>query len=203
MKKYLITIIVLGIVGGGVFIRHAVAAPARDAARNLAAINGLTVGQTTEAELLTRKEFQTMERTCFQADCFYRVETRNTFLSGLHLAPATRMSTAVAVRNGLVTGVLVFTLRDGLTAVSLRQVSEMPAGCNSSPCVKRMVPPNKVLVGIAILFSSDSNIRNQMPEAVNGECFSRLFGCNTYAELLPITKNLDLEAAGQQPASGK
>ena len=52
MKKYLAAIIVLGIVVAGVFIRHAIAAPARDAARNLAAINGLTVGQTTEAELL-------------------------------------------------------------------------------------------------------------------------------------------------------
>jgi hypothetical protein len=56
-----------------------------------------------------------------------------------------------------------------------------------------MVPPNKVLASIRVLFNSDSELRNQMPESVNPECFSRVHGCNTYAELLPGTKSLNLD----------
>jgi len=195
VKKILITITFFGILGAGVlFIKHVIAAPARATERNLAAINRLTVGNTTEAELLARKEFQTVERKCFQDLCFYQMEAENVFLNRLHLAPVTRTLTVVRVRDGLVTEVLVFTIRAGLPAISLRQVPKMPPGCGSSPCVQRRVLPNKVLVGIGITFSSESGIRNHIPEAVSSECLSRLHGCNTYAELMPITKNLNLEA---------
>src|SRR5260221_10445384 len=103
---------VLGILGAGVWlIKYAVAAPAKAAAWNLAAINGLTSRKTTEAELLTRKEFQTIERKCFQDICFYQMEAENVFLNRLHLAPETRTSTVVRVREGLVTEVLVFTIK--------------------------------------------------------------------------------------------
>lgn len=199
MNKYLLPTIVLILVAAGIFIRYEIVAPARAAALDLEAINGLTVGRTTEAELLGRSAFQKIDRQCFQADCLYHMETENKFLNRLHLAPATHMSTGVAVRDGLVTGVFVFTMKAGLPAISLRQVLEMPAGCSSSPCVKRLVLATRVLASIAILFSSDSVIRNHLPEAVNGKCFSRLHGCNTYAELLPVTKNLNLEGAAQQP----
>ncbi len=198
VKKTLITVTVLGILGAGIlFIKHAIASPAKAAAHNLAVLNGLIVGKTTETELLTRKEFQTVERACLQADCFYRMETENTFLNRLRLAPVTRISTVVRVREGLVTEVLAFTMKAGLPAISLKQVPEMPSGCISSPCVKRFMLPNKALVGIGILFSSESDIRDHIPEAVNSECLSRLHGCNTYAELMPVTKYLDLEATGR------
>src|SRR5258707_14247173 len=85
VKKTLITIMVLGILGAGVWlIKYAVAAPAKAAAWNLAAINGLTSRKTTEAELLTRKEFQTIERKCFQDICFYQMEAEKVFLNMLH-----------------------------------------------------------------------------------------------------------------------
>ena|ERR1700761_5337702 len=194
MKKYLIPIIILSIAGAGIFIRYLIVSPARAAAVNLEAINGITVGQTTEAELLGRRAFQTVDRECFHADCFYHMETENKLLSRLHLAPATHMSTGVSVTNGLVTGVLVFIMKTGQPAISFRQQEKMPSGCNSNPCVQRFVLPNKTLTGIGIRFNSDSDMRNHMPEVVNSGCFSRLHGCKTAAELLPITKNLDLEA---------
>ncbi len=191
-------VVILGIIGvGALFIKHAIAAPASAAARNLAAINGLTVGTTTEAELLARKEFQTVERKCFQSDCQYLMATENAFLNRLHLAPVTRMFTAVTVRDGLIIRISVVTLKAGLPGISVSQMLEMPPGCASSPCVRRQVLPNKVLMGISIAFSNDSGIRNHIPEAVNSECLSRLHGCNTYADLMPLTKELNLEATGR------
>jgi hypothetical protein len=175
-----------------IFIRYEIAAPARAATNDLEAINGIIVGRTTEAELLGRDAFQKVDRRCFEAE-IYHMETENTFLNRLHLAPRTLMSTAVSVNNGMVTGVVVLTMKWGLPPISLRQVAALPSECNANPCVKRLVPPNKVLVSIRVLFNSDSDLRNQMPESVNPECFSRVRGCNTYAELLPGTKSLNLD----------
>jgi hypothetical protein len=193
MKKLLIPIFLLGLVASGIFIWYQIVAPARGAARDLETINGITVGKTTEAELLGRNAFQTIDRRCFEAECFYHMETENKFLNRLHLAPRTLMLTAVSVNNGMVTGVSVLTMKWGLPPISLRQVATLPTECNTNPCVKRMVPPNKVLASIRVLFNSDSELRNQMPESVNPECFSRVHGCNTYAELLPGTKSLNLD----------
>jgi hypothetical protein len=193
MKKYIAPTIILILISVGIFIRYEIAAPAKAAARDLETINGITVGKTTEAELLSRNAFQTIDRRCFEAECFYHMETENKFLNRLHLAPRTFMSTAVSVNNGMVTGVSVMTMKWGLPPISLRQVATLPTECNTNPCVKRMVPPNKVLASIRVLFSGDSELRNQMPESVNPECFSRVHGCNTYAELLPGTKSLNLD----------
>jgi hypothetical protein len=194
MKKYFVPGILTILVAAGFLIRYEIVAPARAAARNLEAINGISVGETTEAELLGRPPFQKMDRRCFQAECVYHMETDNKFLNRLHLAPITYMSTVVSVRNGMVTGVLVFAIKRGLPPISLRQVSTLPSECSSSPCVKRLMPPNKVLAGMSVLYKSDSDLRNQMPESMNPECFSRLHGCNTYAELSPLTKSLNLDA---------
>lgn len=76
MKKYLIPIVMLGLITIGIFIRYAIAAPARAAARNLEAINSIAVGQTSEAELLGRDAFQKADRQCFEAECFYHMERR-------------------------------------------------------------------------------------------------------------------------------
>ena len=194
MKKYIVPTIVLMLVAAAIFIRYQIVAPAGAAARNLEAINGITVGTTTEAELLGRDAFQTADRQCYEAECFYHMETENKFLNRLHLAPKTHMSTVVSVNNGMVTGVLVFTMKWGLPPISLRQVLKMPPECSSNPCARPMVPPNKVLASISVVFTRDSMMRNQMPEAVNAECFSRLHACSTYAELLPVTKSLNLDA---------
>ena len=87
MKKYLVLSILAILVAAGIFIRYEIVAPARAAARSLAAINGIRVGQT-EAELLGRSDFQTIDRHCFGAECFYHMETENKFLNRLHLAPS-------------------------------------------------------------------------------------------------------------------
>jgi hypothetical protein len=58
MKKYLIPIIVLGLIACGIFIRYQILAPARAVMNDLVAVNGLTAGKTTEAELLARSAFQ-------------------------------------------------------------------------------------------------------------------------------------------------
>lgn len=194
MKKYIAPTVVLVLLAALIFVRYEIVAPARAAARDLAAINGITVGQTSEAELLGRSAFQAVDRQCFEAECFYHMETENKFLNTLHLAPKMHMSTVVFVRDGMVTGILVFIMKWGLPPISLRQVPKMPPECSSNPCARRLVPPNKVLASISIVFTKDSVMRNQMPETVNAECFSRLHGCSTYAELLPATRSLNLDA---------
>ena len=69
-KSYAIAMAVLAVVIGAAFLAaHLITTPAKAAAANLAAINGITVGQTTEADLLRRPQFQKLERTCFGADC--------------------------------------------------------------------------------------------------------------------------------------
>lgn len=194
MKKYIVPTIVIFLVAAGIFIRYEIVAPAKAAARDLEAINGIAVGQTSEAELLGRDAFQKADRQCFEAECFYHMEAGNKFLSSLRLAPKTHMSTVVSVRDGMVTSVLVFIIKWGLPPISLRQVPKMPPECTSNPCARRLVPPNKVLASISVVFTRDSATHNQMPETVNAECFSRMHGCNTYAELLPGTKNLNVDA---------
>jgi hypothetical protein len=44
MKKYIVPTIVLVLAAVGIFIRYEIIAPARAAARDLEAINGITVG---------------------------------------------------------------------------------------------------------------------------------------------------------------
>ncbi|HSK44751.1 MAG TPA: hypothetical protein VLA83_12780 [Candidatus Binatia bacterium] len=196
MKKYIVPIIVIFLVAAGIFIWFEIVAPARAAARDLEAINGIAVGKTTEAELLGRSAFQTIDRRCIEADCFYHTERTNNFLKLLHLGPPTFFGTAVWVRNGMVAQVAVFVSREGLTPISLFQQTSLPAGCASNPCVKPLIPPNKKLASIRIIFTDESEFRNRMPEAVQASCLSRIHGCTTYSELMPLTRNLGLDALG-------
>jgi len=194
MKKYLIPILVLGLVASGIFIRYQIVAPAKAAARDLEAINGIAVGKMTEAELLGRSAFQTVDRHCAEADCIYHTERMNNFLRGLHLAPSTFFGTAVWVRNGMVVQVDVFVNQEGLAPIRLSQKSALPAECASNPCVKPFVLPNKKLAKIEIMFNNESDFKNRMPEAIQTACLSRLGGCSRYEELMPLARGLDLDA---------
>jgi hypothetical protein len=68
MKKYLIPITVIAVFAAGMIARYLIVSPARALALDLQAINGITVGKTSEAELLGRPAFQTMDRRCFGAN---------------------------------------------------------------------------------------------------------------------------------------
>ena len=181
------------LVAAGIFIRYEIVAPARAAARDLDAINGLTVGKTTEAELLGRSAFQKIDRQCFQADCLYHTERTNRFLSTLRLAPFTFFGTRVTVRDGMLTQVSVFMANRRLPALSLTQKVPLPVECVSSPCVKRAVLPTKAIVGVMVLFDNESELRNRMMEAAQPACLSRLHGCSTYDELIPLSNGLNLQ----------
>jgi hypothetical protein len=193
MKKYIVPSVILILVAAGIFIRYEIVAPARAAARDLEAINGLTVGKTTEAELLGRNAFQKMDRQCFQADCMYHTHRTNRLLSTLHLAPFTFFGIRVAVRDGMVTQVTVFMANYRLPALSLTQKVPLPVECASSPCVKRAVLPTKAVVGVMVLFDNESELRNRMMEAAQPACLSRLHGCSTYDELMPLSNGLNLQ----------
>jgi hypothetical protein len=194
MKKYIVPIVVMGVVAVLIFIQYAILAPAYAAARDLEAINGIAVGKMTEAELLGRSAFQTVDRHCAEADCIYHTERMNNFLRGLHLAPSTFFGTAVWVRNGMVVQVDVFVNRKGLTPIRLSQKSALPAECASNPCVKPFVLPNKKLAKIEIMFNNESDFRNRMPEALQTACLSRMHGCGSYQDLLPLARGLNLDA---------
>jgi hypothetical protein len=193
MKKYIVPTIVLVFIAAGIFIRYEIVAPARAAARDLEAINGITVGKTTEAELLGRPAFQKMDLQCFSGQCIYHTQRANHFLGMLGLAPRTLVNTIVMVHNGMVTQVSVFMSNGTRPPLTLSQKMPLPAGCASSPCVKPVIPPTKVLAGIMVVFNNESEFRNRMPEAAQTACLSRLHGCRTYEELAPLARGLNLD----------
>jgi hypothetical protein len=194
MKKYIIPTIVLILVAAGIFIRYEIVGPARAAARDLEAINGITVGKTTEAELLGRPAFQKMDVQCSMGFCFYYTLRANHFLRKLGLAPPAFFGTRVVVSNGLVTQVSVYISNGTRLPVSLSQKIPLPAECSSSPCVKPAILPTKALVSIMVLFNNESEFRNRMPEAIQTACLSRLHGCSSYDELMPLARGLNLDA---------
>lgn len=194
MKKYIVPTIVLILVAAGIFIRYEIVAPARAAARDLEAINGITVGKTTEAELLGRPAFQKMGLQCSMGFCFYYTARANHFLRILGLAPRAFFGTRVVVRDGLVTEVSVYISNGTRVPLSLSQKMPLPDGCPSSPCVKPAIPPTKVLAGIMVVFNNESDFRNRMPEAIQTACLSRLHGCSSYDELMPLARGLNLDA---------
>jgi hypothetical protein len=190
MRKYAVPGTILALVAGMILVRLAILNPARAAARNLAAINGISAGKTSEAELLARKEFQTMPKTCFQETCLYHAEAENVFLSRLRLAPRTYIGTAVAVRNGVVVDVSVMNMRTGLHAVAIRQLENLPKDCSANPCVK-LPPanlPSNVTGSIRIILDNQSEARNHLPEAVNVQCLSQRHGCARYVEFVPLMR---------------
>jgi hypothetical protein len=194
MKKYIIPTIVLILVAAGIFIRYEIVGPARAAARDLEAINGITVGKTTEAELLGRSAFQKMDVKCSMGYCFYYTVRANHFLRKLGLAPPVFLGTRVVVRDGLVTEVSAYISNGTRPPLSFSQKMPLPAGCASSPCVKPMIPPTKVLASIMVVFNNESDFRNRMPEALQTACLSRMHGCSSYEELAPLARGLNLDA---------
>jgi hypothetical protein len=193
-KSYAIAVAALVLVTGAALLAaRLIAAPARDAGANLAAINGITVGQTTEADLLRRPQFQKLDRTCFGAECMYGMMVENRFLSRLHLAPRTSLWTMVMVRDGIVIKVSVIGWRFGSPGLSLSQVMDVK-DCDHSPCIKDLITPNRALQSTRITFNSRSEIRNHMPEAVNTTCLSRLHGCQMNAELMPLLRDIKVAA---------
>ena len=194
MKKYVVPTVVLVLVTAGIFVRYEIVGPARAAARDLEAINGITVGKTTEAELLGRSAFQKMDVQCSMGFCVYYTGRANHFLRKLGLAPRTFFGTRVAVRDGLVTEVSVYISNGTRVPLSLSQKMPLPDGCASSPCVKPAILPTKALVSIMVLFNNESEFRNRMPEAIQTACLSRLHGCSSYDELMPLARGLNLDA---------
>jgi hypothetical protein len=177
------------LMAGACFVLYLIAAPARAAAENLSAINDITVGQTTETDLWRHPEFKNQQPQCYGADCLYHLEAENQFLSRVHLARRTSLATVVKVREGLVTEVSVIEWREGLPQLWLHQVAEKPE-CSSSPCLEKLVLPTKALVGLRITFDSHSDLRNRIPQSVNSECFSRIGGCKSDAEFMPVLKEV-------------
>jgi hypothetical protein len=194
MKKYIVPTVVLVLIAFCSFIRYAIDAPARGAALDLEAINGITVGKTTEAELLGRPAFQKMDMQCFSGECIYHTQRANHFLGMLGLAPHTLVNTIIMVQDGMVTQVSVFMSNGTRPPLTLSQKMPLPSGCASSPCVKPMIPPTKVLAGIMVAFNSESEFRNRMTEAAQTACLSRLQGCRTYEEFAPLARGLNLDA---------
>jgi hypothetical protein len=193
MKKYIVPTVVITLVAAMILIRYEIVAPARAAARDLEAINGITVGKTTEGELLGRAPFQKMSVQCSMGYCFYYTVRANHFLRKLGLAPPVFLGTRVAVRDGLVTEVSVYISNGTRPPLSFSQKVPLPEGCSSSPCVNPAIPPTKVLAGIMVAFNNGSDFRNRMPEAIQTACLSRMHGCSSYDELTPLARGLNLD----------
>ena len=194
MKKYIVPTVVLVFVAAAIFIRYEIMASARDAAGDLEAINNITVGKTTEAELLGRPAFQKMGLQCSMGSCLYYTVRANQFLRNLGLAPNTFFGTRVGVRDGLVTQVSVYISNGKRPALSWSQKMPLPEGCSLSPCVKPAILPTKTIASIMVTFNNQSELRNRMPETIQTACLSRLLGCPTYDELTAFARELNLNA---------
>jgi hypothetical protein len=193
MKKYKIVPISIAVIFSIVVaLWMAIQAPARAVEQNLAAVNSISVGETTESELLSRKEFQALERMCNQDTCLYHMAEDNSLLRRLHLAPPIYMWAVVQVREGLVSSVSVNVTKSGLRGITMVQVPALPKECASTPCLKQWALPNKTMTGYTVYFDRQSDLRNHMPQAINAQCWSRLRGCSTYAELVPLSQGLNL-----------
>jgi hypothetical protein len=44
------------------------------------------------------------------------------------------------------------------------------------------------------MFNNESDFRNRMPEALQTACLSRMHGCGSYQDLLPLARGLNLDA---------
>ena len=194
MKKYIVPTVVIVLVAAMILVRYAIISPARAAARDLEAINGITVGKTTEAELLGRPAFQKMDVQCSLGFCFYYTLRANHFLRKLGLAPRAFFGTRIVVHDGLVTEVSVYISNGTRVPLSLSQKMPLPEGCSSNPCVKPAILPTKAFVSIMVGFNNESDFRNRMPEAIQTACLSRMHGCSTYEELTPLARELNLDA---------
>jgi hypothetical protein len=196
MKKYLLAAAVLGIlVAGALLIKHAVNAPSLAAARDLIAINSLTVSQTTEADLLRRTAFQKATLECSGGLCSYSTDRENSLLSLFHLAPRTTLSTTVLVQDGIVVQIFAVISSKGTPSVAVVQGSRLPNGCAADPCVKLPHQSDKFSSNIIIQFTNQSELHNRWPQILNVECLSRLRGCNSYAALMPVAKELNLPSS--------
>jgi hypothetical protein len=194
VKKYIFSAILLVIVAGSALIGYGIIAPSRAAARDLEAINGLTVGQTTESELLGRAPFQKADYACTQDICIYAYERENKLLSLSHLAPRTSINSSVWVSNGLVVQVSILIYRQGQPPLVVKEVRKLPEGCITNPCSGKLkLPPfiKSILMGKSIMFTGQSDYRNRFPQMVHVACLSHLSGCVNDADIVPISKELE------------
>jgi hypothetical protein len=204
-KKILIIGCLVIVLGLGAFA-WAVAAPRRQALDCLTQLKGVRVSRTTEADLLSRPFFQKSARLCTNNVCSYSLFATNTWLSLVHLAPATEIGVIVQVKDGLVFHVWVFGnifFKDSISSVTLDQV---PAGssCGPRPCVTRDYRTkdrysSHSISAVKVTFDENSDVSDQLSTGVNVSCLSRLRGCSSADELLPLAGRLGGSAAQPQP----
>ena len=94
----------------------------------------------------------------------------------------------------MVTRVSVFMTTPGLPPMVISQ-KENCLRLRLQPMHEAGRPADKSYGEIMVLFNNESDFRNRMPQSSNVNCLSRLHGCNTYAEFMPMAKELNLEAA--------
>lgn len=198
-RAVIISAISLAVLGGYAFARYEINAPVKKFTQTLNDLNGITIGETTESDLLARPFFQKQEPMCSGADCFYHLEARNAFLSSFHLAPKNQLGAFVSLRNGVVETVAIIIWRQNKTQLGLKQTADMK-DCKFSPCIRNLIPPNRVLTGREILYDTKSDIRNHLPQSVNPSCLARRSGCDNDLEVLPILGQLTPVQAGTTPA---
>src|SRR5205807_4030279 len=137
-KKNLIAGCAIIAIGIAAFAR-AVTAPGREARDCLAQLNGVRVGKTTEAELLSRSFFQNSARHCSNNVCSYSLFAINEWPAKLRLAPSTEIGAIVQVQDGVVFHVWIFGViffKDSTASITLDQIASA-SSCGSKPCIKR------------------------------------------------------------------
>jgi hypothetical protein len=193
-------------IGLAAFAR-AVTAPSREAGDCLAQLNGVRVGKTTEAELLSKPFFQNSPRRCSNDMCFYNLFASNEWPAKLHLAPSTDIGIIVQVQDGVVFHLWVYGMiqfKDSTASLTLDQMSS--ASCSLKPCIHRDFLDKtryrpRTMSSVKVTFDGTSDIPDQMSTAVNVSCLYRLRGCSSVEELLPLAGRLaNSEGSGSSSA---
>ena len=191
MKKAAIIIAACVVVLAGYgFARYEINAPVKEFNRALNDLNGITIGETTESDLLARPFFQKQQPLCSGASCMYHLEARNSFLSTFHLAPQNQLAAFVSLYNGVVDTVGVTIWRQNKPQLVLKQTADLK-DCKSRVCLRNLVTPNKILTAQELLYDSQSEIRNRLPKYVNPSCLAFRRGCDDDFEVLPVLHIFD------------
>lgn len=186
----LIIAVVLALLAGYAFARYEINAPVQEFSRSLTDLNGITIGETTESDLLARPFFQKQQPMCSGADCTYHFEARNSFLSSFHLAPQNQLAAFVSLHNGVVDTVGITIWRQNKPQLMLKQTADMK-DCEGHVCLKDLIPPNKILTARELRYDGTSEIRNRLTHYVDPTCLALRRGCDDDVEVLPVLHIFD------------
>lgn len=154
----------------------------------------IEVGKTTDSELSHSAFSRHATRECKQDSCVYVARLNNHLLASLRLSPATDLLISVTEEKGVVSniyihGTVVFFNNTFAMVTAQQAVTEQPVNCAENPCVKMgySSATGDDLAWAGILYVGKGN---EISDAVNPGCLSKIGGCQNANEFMPMIYKL-------------